>query len=161
MKINSIVLVSFVLCVCAFNSVAQTRCPQGVQPGAAQCLPDDGQSAPARPTGEWIKTWGAVVGSDHSGEAWTTVGKLTKEDAEDEAVSECKKAGASDCRIRISYQNQCVAMASPVAAGGTATVGGKSKEVAGRRALSICQKNNNSECTIIYSDCTAPIFNKY
>ncbi|WP_242004176.1 hypothetical protein [Xanthomonas sontii] len=40
---------------------AQTRCPVGAQAGSAQCLPDDEASAPSRPTGEWIKTWGGIA----------------------------------------------------------------------------------------------------
>lgn len=48
----------------------QTACAVGVAPGSPQCGPDSGTSRgdipdpPPRPTGEWLKTWGAIAGSN-------------------------------------------------------------------------------------------------
>lgn len=59
----------FVFLFLANNAYAQTACPNGVAPGSPQCGPDSGTSRgeiplpPPQPTGEWIKTWGAIVNS--------------------------------------------------------------------------------------------------
>ena len=94
---------------------AQTRCPMGAQAGSMQCLPDDpqyNQSAPPRPTGEWIKTWGAIAMSSSTGEVGTVVGKLSEGDAKISAIKQCAKGGANDCAVQLFYRNQCAALAA-------------------------------------------------
>ncbi|WP_410478189.1 DUF4189 domain-containing protein [Pseudomonas syringae group sp. J309-1] len=159
----------FSLLVLAVSTPAfsQTACPSGVAPGSPQCGPDSGtsraNSAPSRPTGEWIKTWGAIAGSDSRGEAWTSIGRLSKAEAEaeEQALDQCKAAGASDCIVTLAYQNQCVSMASPPGSGRSATNSAKSKEISNQDALAKCQEVNGQACEVIYSACTDPIFKKF
>lgn len=147
--------------------LAQTACPAGVAPGSPQCGPDSGTSRgdipapPSRPTGEWIKTWGSIAGSDSRGEAWTSTGKFSKSEAETEALKQCQAAGLSDCIITLTYRNQCVSMASPPGDGKSATVAAKSKDIANKDALKICKDKNDGKCSVIYSACTDPIFREY
>ncbi|MEF2242004.1 DUF4189 domain-containing protein [Xanthomonas arboricola] len=151
----------------SFGLFAQTACPVSVAPGSPQCGPDSGTSRgdsplpPPRPTGEWIKTWGAIACSASQGESWTSLGKTSRADAESEAVNQCEVAGLSDCKLTLSYQNQCVSMASPPGAGESSAVSGKTKEITSRQALNVCEKINNQSCSVVYSACTAPIFKKY
>lgn len=154
------------LVLTAFSpAFAQTACPGGVAPGSSQCGPDSGtsrgDSAPPRPTGEWIKTWGAIAGSDSRGESWTSLGRLSQKEAEKQALDQCKAAGAPDCAVTLAYQNQCVAMASPPGPGRSATNSAKSKEIASQDALALCKEVNGQACEVIYSACTDPIFNKF
>ncbi len=147
---------------CAF---AQTACPVGVAPGSPQCGPDSGTSRgdiptpPPRPTGEWIKTWGAIATSQSTGEAGTSIAKLSEEDARRSAVHQCALGGASDCKVHLVYRNQCAAFAASHS--DTYFQAAESKEVAVQLAKKSCEKSETGSCKVMYSDCTDPIFRKY
>ncbi|MCC4635326.1 DUF4189 domain-containing protein [Xanthomonas dyei] len=147
---------------------AQTACPVGVAPGSPQCGSDSGTSRgdvplpPARPTGEWIKTWGAIVNAEDSSEAWASTGKLSKGDAEADAVDQCQVAGFHGCAVTFTYRNQCVALASPASNQGRAGVAAAPDTgLAENDAMSMCKKQGGAGCSVIYKDCTKPIFKRF
>lgn len=154
-------LAFFFVYLVALNVYAQTRCPVGVQAGNAQCLPDDEEgTAPSRPTGEWIKTWGALVSSNEKVGAWSSNGKFTESDARQEALSACRSAGASDCNVDATYFNQCVAVVGSDERG--VTIGkGKNEKVASAVALDGCKKSSKSGCHVQFTECTDPFFRKF
>lgn len=151
-----------VVLACSFSLgvSGQTRCPVGTQAGSAQCLPDDEGSAPPRPTGEWIKTWGALVSSNQGHGAWTSKGKFTEDEARQDALGRCHSTGLSDCTVDATYFNQCVAVVTSAQRGGS-IVKAKSESIAKKAALKDCQKRGNSQCTVEFSDCTDPFFRKF
>lgn len=158
---------------------AQTACPTGVAAGSAQCGPSPASHGANQqqtaeptiryvPTGKWRTTWGAVADDETgTGNIGVAVGKLTKSEAEREAVDKCESLGGGKCRLTFAYENQCVAIASPSIngkeVGGTPhTQGAENVEVATGLALPKCSKNNDGlECIIIYTACTKPIFEKF
>ena len=149
-------------------SYAQTACPAGVAPGSPQCGPDSGTSRgdvplpPPRPTGEWIKTWGAIVNAEDSSEAWASIGKLSKDAAEADAIDQCQVAGFHGCVVTFTYKNQCVALASPSSTQGRAGVAAAQNLVlAENDAMEVCREKGGSACSVIYKDCTKPIFRKF
>jgi len=109
---------------------------------------------PPRPTGEWIKTWGALANGSN-GEGGASVGKFSKQEAEADAVLQCKRGGGLDCAPTFSYQNQCVAVTQATA------TSSRSIERASKLALNDCQKKGRSDCDIVYSACTEPYFKSY
>ncbi len=152
------------LMLTAFASAfAQTACPGGVAPGSPQCGPDSGtsraDSAPARPTGEWIKTWGAIAHSRTTGEAGSAVGKLSEGEAEQAALRQCAIEGTSDCKVSLTYYNQCAAL---VASDSQSFF---QASVSERRSIKLakesCEESNSGTCKVIYSECTEPIFWRY
>lgn len=153
----------FLLAVSFFsmNVMGQTRCPTGVQAGGAQCLPDDEGSAPAQPTGEWIKTWGALVSSNQGHGAWTSTGKTSEDAARQDALGKCRSTGVGDCVVDMAYFNQCVAVAGSNGNSAGSIDTGKNESVASQRALDSCQKKAGFKCSVMYTDCTKPIFVKY
>ncbi|WP_080953822.1 DUF4189 domain-containing protein [Xanthomonas phaseoli] len=165
MKLLSIVLVFFGL-ISVAN--AQTACPNGVAPGSPQCGPDSGTSRgdsptpPPRPTGEWIKTWGAIANAEDSSEAWASIGKFSKGDAEADAIDQCQSAGFHGCEITFTYRNQCVALASPSSAHDQAGVASAPNiALAESDAMGMCRKKGGSGCSVVYKDCTKPVFRKF
>ncbi|MFC6838725.1 DUF4189 domain-containing protein [Xanthomonas theicola] len=150
----------FLIFFASFDLYAQTRCPVGVQAGGAQCLPDDQERAPPRTTGEWIKTWGAIVGSVKGREGWSSNGKFTEEDARQDALKKCYSVGAEDCLVEMTYFNQCVAIADSIS-GGSSIVTGKDESVASSRALADCKNKYSSQCSVKFTECTDPFFRKY
>ncbi|WP_081422257.1 DUF4189 domain-containing protein [Xanthomonas cannabis] len=147
------------------SAFAQTACPAGVAPGSPQCGPDSGTSRgdiptpPPRPTGEWIKTWGAIAGSDSTGEAGTAVGNLSEEEAKDAAIRRCSVNGASDCKVNLVYRNQCAALVSTQS--DSFYQGSATKERAIDLAVGNCKKSKSGDCKVLYSGCSDPVFKKY
>jgi hypothetical protein len=89
------------------------------------------------------------------------VGKLSKEDAESEALATCSRNGAEDCSVDFTYRNQCVAVVS-IKGGGAEIQGAATKEKAQKMAMGTCKKTNSSNsCSLLYSECSEPIFRKF
>ncbi|HGM5876328.1 TPA: DUF4189 domain-containing protein [Stenotrophomonas maltophilia] len=81
------------------------------------------------------------------------------------ALDACKSAGGSRCEVRLSYHNQCVAIADPVGAlnSGATTVSWRAETVdlAKRNALRECRGDRNQACEVVYSACSLPEFRAY
>ncbi|MEQ7993371.1 DUF4189 domain-containing protein [Xanthomonas hortorum] len=145
---------------------AQTACPVGVQPGSPQCGPDSGTSrgdpAPPRPTGEWITTWGAIVGTDDGAGGWPSNGKFSKSDAEQDALNQCRAEGVVGCKVLLAYHNQCVAVAAPSSGKGeNGIASAKTEGLAAEAASRNCRNDERGGCSVIYSTCAKPVFRKY
>ncbi|ATS21688.1 DUF4189 domain-containing protein [Xanthomonas phaseoli pv. phaseoli] len=144
---------------------AQTACPVGVSPGSPQCGPDSGTSrgdaaaSPPRPTGEWIKTWGAIARSNSTGEAGSAVGKFSEGEAEQAAIRQCALGGAGDCEVRLSYQNQCAALVSSQSRSFYQSSATEKNAI--QLAVKACEATNSGSCKVAYSECSKPIFRKF
>ncbi|WP_115554537.1 DUF4189 domain-containing protein [Xanthomonas arboricola] len=144
--------------------------------GAVACAPipqgNEIQQEP-RPSGKWVKTWGAVamgwVGSiPYYG---VPAGKLSKSEAEVDALERCTKKGPKNCAIKLTYFNQCAAIAEPhtsedLIPDGSKTifVGNVSLEGAANQAEKECNVENKSfqvKCKVIYKACSDQIFKKF
>ncbi|MBV6744458.1 DUF4189 domain-containing protein, partial [Xanthomonas vasicola] len=101
-----------------------------------------------------------VVQSFHSSEAWASTGKFSKSDAEADAVDQCQVAGFHGCAVTFTYRNQCVALASP-SQGRAGVAAAPNLALSENDAVSVCKKQGGSNCSVIYKDCTKPIFKKF
>lgn len=146
---------------------AEGRCPPGQYPiggeGVGGCAPiaagGSGDASP-QPTGRWIKTWGAIATST-SGDAGVSKDRLTKAEAVKESVERCASWGATDCKVSLTYKNQCVASVSADKGKGTRMNTGATIEGAIERATQDCKKSGSSNCKVAYSACTEPVFEKF
>ena len=151
--------------VCAAHASAQTACPVGTAPGSATCGPSPGSAEmpppPPRPSGEWLKTWGAIS-SNRAGDMGVSSGKLSKAEAEEEARNRCLGWKTGDCKIDISYRNQCVAAAGALQnrrGGGTAS--GPTLDGAKSQAMKICNEVSGGQCKIMVAECSEQVFRKF
>ncbi|WP_423178400.1 DUF4189 domain-containing protein [Stenotrophomonas sp. CASM100] len=147
---------------------AEGRCPPGQYPiggqGAGGCAPipagGSGAESP-RPTGRWIKTWGAFAASP-SGIAGAASGWRKKVDAGSAAVRSCSDAGGRDCQVKFTYKNQCATAAvSNAGAGGTFYSAAATKEEAAGLSLAQCRAASKRTCEVVMSNCTEPEFEKF
>ncbi|WP_229631370.1 DUF4189 domain-containing protein [Pseudomonas syringae] len=167
----------------ASNTVAEGACPPGQYQiggqGAVACAPipqeNSVQQQPVapRPTGEWIKTWGAIAmgSSDSVPNYGVTTGKPSKAEAEQDALQRCASRGQKNCQIGLAYINQCAVIAEPqlngkpFANGSSEFIGANTLSEASKLAKEKCSVNNQetpgAECVIIYNACSEPIFHKY
>ncbi|MFA0925021.1 DUF4189 domain-containing protein [Xanthomonas fragariae] len=145
-----------------FNIQAQTACPVGVAPGSPQCGPDSGTSrgdaAPPRPIGKWIKTWGALA-ANSAGDIGLASGKISKQDAAAESVLRCEEYDAGKCVAKHFFYNQCISVAR-ASSGNSATVTGP-KENAPVLAVRECEEASGSSCSVLFTECSNPIFENF
>jgi hypothetical protein len=173
MKLN--LLFILVLIFTSDIALAEGGCPLGQYPiggqGAVACapMPTENSQPKARPIGKWIKTWGAIASGsvDAVVNYGVSTGKISKSEAEESALAECSSHGEQNCKVKLTYRNQCAAVATPQINGkpaiGTVNfVGRENILMAESDALSACRKDNpQAQCDIIYKNCTQQIFQQF
>ena len=162
----------------SFGVHAEGNCPPGYYPiggqGVQGCAPipsagnSSSSAAPVRsapvPTGEWIKTWGAIAASKATSDAGVSTGRFSRQDAEREALGKCSDRGARDCAVSFTYFNQCVSWVIPSGRSGKGQSGigsGPTPEVAKEGAAKSCKNDEAGSCVEFYANCTEPYFKKY
>ena len=171
-------LLIYIIALTSLGSVsAQTACPIGVPAGSPQCGPSPAshgnhqQQPPPEvryvPDGEWLLTWGAIAQATN-GDTGVAVGQSTEEAARKISIDSCRSLeGRQDCRILITYQNRCAAMAAPFdngveVPGRTRVAGARTIAIASNTAIENCKKARGSgDCRVVYSDCTKPVYRKF
>ncbi|WP_267113418.1 DUF4189 domain-containing protein [Xanthomonas sacchari] len=173
--------VGLFLMMLSANALAEGGCPPGQLPAQsngsiASCVPvpqgyyQQSDSPQAKPSGKWIKTWGAIaMGSIRLERNYgVSTGKLSKAEAEQDAMARCSKHGENNCQIGLAYFNQCAAVGEPQIDGkpdlmGTVNFNGaESVEKAEALAQVACQKSNpNNPCKIVYKACTKQLFEEF
>ncbi|WP_080932453.1 DUF4189 domain-containing protein [Xanthomonas albilineans] len=162
---------TFSMLLFSMNVNAEGGCPPGQLPAQsngsmASCVPipqDNPEPQRPRPTGKWLKTWGALA-DDGAGDVGVSTGKLNKEDAEKAAIENCEKGIEKKCHTITTYINQCIAVAEPNRTGNInlGIESGPSLEKISRAAIVDCQKYNEGiDCKISYTNCTEPVFQKF
>lgn len=177
MRIYLILLAFFAL---PLTALAEGACPPGQYPiggqGVVGCAPIPGSgaagSAPApKPTGKWETRWGAVAddtktvapGADIA--TGVAASQKTKRAAESLAMSRCKQGGGTACKVRLTYHNQCVALADPIGerVPGAITTANTAVTVdeAKADALRQCQSVEGQRCEVYYSACSMSEFKAF
>lgn len=138
---------------------AEGRCPDGYFPigggsggweGCAPMGPGAGTGGAAEPEPQWETRWGVIVTAD--GAMGVSVGKLSREGAEQEAMSQCKAHSRGNvCKVLAAYYNQCAA----VAWGDKGSFWARSPDLkdAEATALGNCEKSTTN-CDLYYSACS-------
>jgi len=164
-------LLAALLIFWARGAYAEGRCPPGQYPvggqGVGGCAPIPGyggnQTAqPAPPPidpGRYEDRWGAMALSDSTPDAGVVVDQLTEGDAKRVAIEKCSRNGLKDCRILLTYRNQCAAWVVPSADSPGAKTGisaGLSEQAAVDNATSKCKHAPGGSCVLAYSACSLP-----
>jgi Domain of unknown function (DUF4189) len=152
----------FILIFLAVGTVfAEGGCPDGYFPvgggsaGWQGCAPmDGGNSQPQANLGpEWATRWGAIAHDGEAGRFGGAEGLSSKRKAEKAAIKECKKNGGRVCKVKISYYNQCGAMAW--GNGFLTSARGPQQNAVIQDAVDTCNKKGGS-CQPYYSGCSYP-----
>lgn len=144
---------------------AWSQCATGVNTGGGNCVPPDASGmpgynanqgeAPAQPQPRWQLTWGAIVIDSKTGGAGTVTGRSSKIEAIRDATHDCESHGASGCKVELTYQNQCAAVAW--GAGGRGLAHGPDVHKTEGDAIAACNDSGAQACKLVYSACSAPI----
>lgn len=173
------VVLALILVLGSGAAAAEGGCPPGSYPiggqGVQGCAPiSSSGSAPSGPraTGKWETRWGAIAeGRGSSGPNAPTatgvsVSQKSKSLATKVALQECKVGGGMDCKIRLAYHNQCVAIADPTASersrGATTSsvVGAETLALATQMAQDRCTRGG-ARCEVVYSACSMSEFKAF
>lgn len=157
----------FLLALVPLSGVrAEGGCPDGQYPQRGQgwqtCVPIPGaeqSNAPSVVPGYWTDSWGALATYEPLGVIGVAAGLGNKEDAEQEALADCKRQGGKSCRVDATYENSCVALAGSHT--GYSIEGDTDLDVAKKKALEKCKKSGYENCHISYFTCSKSIFVRY
>lgn len=175
------VLLVLVLVLASGVALAEGSCPPGSYPiggqGVQGCAPIPGGGSGAAgdtrgpvATGKWETRWGAVA-DDSSAEVngnvptGAAVSQKSQKAASSLALSRCAELGGRKCKVKLTYFNQCIAMADPVGdrLPGAITVASRAKTVdlAKGNALQECRGARGQQCDIVYSACSMSEFKAF
>lgn len=144
---------------------ANAQCAPGIpSAGNPGCIPPNQPNSPyyqPQPSGEvapaprpvWADRWGAVALDTTTGSAGFATDESSKNDASRAAINDCAGAGSQNCKVLISYYNQCAALAQEEGGGVAYAATSADLGDAKTKALSDCGK---SSCSVVYSNCVAP-----
>ncbi|ARP83049.1 hypothetical protein CAL12_21000 [Bordetella genomosp. 8] len=137
------------------------QCAPGI-PGAGNpgCIPptmqnspyNQGMDAPSPPPPVWRETWGAIAIDMNVGRAGMSDTEMSKDSAISVALARCKSAGGSQCEIKTTYHNQCVALAQQKGGGDVVTFTGPDKSRAELQSVERC--GGKARCAVVYSACS-------
>jgi hypothetical protein len=113
---------------------------------------DDNSTSPPH-TVVWADRWGAIAFDYTTSEMGTAESKNNQITAEQKAMSDCSSHGAQNCKIIVSYKNECVALAASNNRIGF-TQSPKQKRA---ETIAVKQCGDTISCQIIYSACSFPI----
>ena len=157
-----------VLIACGLSTsvTAQTACPVGTPAGAATCGPSPASGgeippSPPRPSGEWLKTWGAIA-SAPNGDTGVSSRQASHDDAERLAMKNCASFGSTDCTIAFTYRNQCVAGVNPIGGGkGGVISSAETRDKALARAMGKCEQASGGKSKAWIAECSPPVFRRF
>ncbi|CAM5303757.1 DUF4189 domain-containing protein [Rhodanobacter lindaniclasticus] len=158
------------LLISARTAHGEGGCPPGYQPtGVAPnsqnpvgCRPmqsyDEAPRQPPPPPRpppsplEWVPDWGAVAVDT---ERWTVGASArapTQSSAQDSALEDCRSKGGVACKIAVTYEDGCVALAASNVA--YAVQPAATEMEAEVRAIQACTDTGHEECQVQYKDCS-------
>jgi hypothetical protein len=149
---------------------AEQGCADGYtpqpSPNGIQCRPipglyreSGGQQAPV-PQGHWETRWGAFAASE-DGTIGLASTRPSEDDAVDNAVAHCTSKGGKDCRMAMTWYNQCAVVAAGEAPNGKFDIFyykhytiAKATKV----AMKQCTDQKLGGCKVYFSDCSKAEF---
>lgn len=102
-----------------------------------------------------VGPYGAIAMSDTSltyGGAWGYADPLL---AYKRSITECNKAGAQDCVVKVSLKNNCGALAVSVQRNASFLVSGRDQVATTATAMRQCQDSGASDCSIRENICSS------
>ena len=138
----------------AENGCADGHTPAAPGSGSSGCVPIPGlyqvpggtQGESAAPSVRWEDRWGAIAVDSVTGKTGVAGSKATRQKAE-AALAICAQKGGGDCKVNLSYANQC-----GVIAGATTghPPGSRPRWKKHRLALNECAQVSGGTCEVFF-----------
>lgn len=140
-------------CAPGIPGAGNPGCIPPTQPGSPYNQGGDAPVVNAPPAVHWVGGWGAIA-MDGENRGGTVEDRDTKSEAESIALDMCRRNGGSNCKVLVTFNNQCAAMVQEAGGGTVHGNTGATQERAERRALDGCK--SGTTCHVIYSKCSVP-----
>ena len=152
----SLVLVLFSFGIKAEQGCAPGFFPGGNQPGGPTCIPIPGYGTTNNTTDSsgavWANRWGAIAfGGDVAG---VSEGLPNRRKAKKAALEDCESGGGLNCKVVMTYFNQCAAVATGPGNGSYGQA--PSLKVAEDLAMKEWSARSSGSCRVLYSACSMP-----
>ena len=142
---------------------AHADCPPGSylvsNPTNTYCLPDPNyrgpQQAPQQPAEQWERRWGALATSVPDGVLGVSTDKRSEREASQVATRDCAAKGGFNCKIEITYDNQCAVVV--VGDGGYNASNATTANRAVELSMKTCRDAGRANCHVYYSACSLPV----
>lgn len=141
---------------------AEGGCPPGQMPytatppeGSAASLASCGPIPSRGPSIQWESRWGAIASDEANGITGAVDSRKGKRRANKGALSECQARGGKECKVMLSYHDQCVVIIQGNA--GAAYTHAASIEYATQLGMEACRKRDDSDCHVYYEACSLPV----
>lgn len=150
---------------------AEGGCPPGFypysmgnaqgQPGPQGCAPIPGyddnqqQTQPQPAPAKWVDHWGAIATAPDQGVIGVSTNLSSEVDATRIALSDCRIKGGVNCKIGLSYRNQCMAFVGAHLGYGLDV--GTTPAAASEKTLKDCIDGGLTNCHVIYTGCSLPV----
>ncbi len=162
---SQLLTISTLLLVCSAATYAAYPCPDGPTQGETIVGMEGGfpicESAPQSnrddsanyDDSQWEDRWISVASGDKGFGFGAATDMPSKRKAENTALEQCRKVGGKDCRIDLTTNNACIAIANGQLS--FSVYGYYYKKRAEYLALERCAKDpKNAPCAIYYSACS-------
>lgn len=163
MKIRSMLSLLFIAAVsCGRAAYAQQPgidCVPIQGNGWQGCMPTNSAAQPSQqrvqqPPARWASQWGAIATDNQLGKLGASMNGTNQASAEASAVSECQNQGGTQCRVLISFHDQCGVVIigdGKINASSAATVAQASDD-----GIKVCS-TGTTHCHVYYSACALPV----
>lgn len=148
---------------------AEGECPPGMFPtnpsgaqGPVGCAPIPGynqqqqQAQPQQhaPPPQWATQWGAIATDSANGALGAVTGLPSKSQAQQSAMADCQTKGGAQCKLQVTYDNECAAM---VVGNKIFNVGAaENVDKAIQLGMAKCRETDTN-CHVYYSACSLPV----
>lgn len=133
---------------------AEGGCPAGMIPHSGTDISACGPIPPGynKPSGHWETRWGSYVLSEDEGITGWSLNELNADTANESAISNCISKGGTQCKVVITYQNSCIAVAA--SDGGGYAYTDQTRDMASSKAMNSCERAGEKNCRLFRIECS-------
>ncbi|WP_082124390.1 DUF4189 domain-containing protein [Lysobacter capsici] len=146
------------------------QCPAGIPAGNNPlCIPPDNPSSPyyqpdsdapntpSVPAQKWADRWGAIAMDTARDSVGIGVAEMmtSERKAKSTAMQDCQKKGGKQCKVALSFYNQCGVLVW--AESGYNTMRAGTVEQATKMGMEKCSSDGLKDCKVYYSSCSYPV----
>jgi hypothetical protein len=148
-----IIIIQAIAVGCLSSQISWAQCASGANAGGVCVPPPDQSYSPLNPQQQpravWVDRWGAIAFSATTNDGGHTENQESRSIATKIAMGDCARNGAKDCKVVLTFYNQCAAAAW--GKGELGYSGAETRELAEQYAIVRC---GDSTCKIVYSACS-------
>ena len=133
---------------------AEGGCPPGMIPYSGTDIRTCGPLPPdySKPKGHWETRWGTYALSENEGITGWSSNQPSSNASEKMAIENCVAKGGSQCKVRVTYRNTCIAVST--SDGGGYSYINERRDEAIKNSIKSCKKADERNCRLFRAECS-------